>query len=90
MTRGNTTKITDELYAYTLAHNPPLDDVQRELVETTYAELPGHAGMQSAQEQGPLLAFLVRLTGPGTSWRSAPSRASPPCRWPRRYPRTGC
>ena len=63
MTKGNSTKITDELYAYTLAHNPPLDAVQRELVETTYAELPDQAGMQSAQEQGPLLAFLVRLTG---------------------------
>ncbi|MCX5412855.1 O-methyltransferase [Streptomyces sp. NBC_00059] len=63
MTKGNDTKITDELYAYVLAHNPPLDPVQRELVETTYAELPGRAGMQSAQEQGPLLAFLVRLTG---------------------------
>ncbi|MEV3928506.1 MULTISPECIES: O-methyltransferase [unclassified Streptomyces] len=63
MTQGNQTKITDELYAYALAHNPPLDAVQRELVETTYAELPTHAGMQSAQEQGPLLAFLVRLTG---------------------------
>ncbi|MEU8855846.1 O-methyltransferase [[Kitasatospora] papulosa] len=63
MTKGNSTKITDELYAYTLAHNPPLDAVQRELVETTYAELPDQAGMQSAHEQGPLLAFLVRLTG---------------------------
>ncbi|WP_327711294.1 class I SAM-dependent methyltransferase [Streptomyces sp. NBC_00464] len=63
MTKGNQTKITDELYAYMLAHNPPLDAVQRELVETTYAQLPGHAGMQSAEEQGPLLAFLVRLTG---------------------------
>lgn len=63
MTKGNETKITDELYAYALAHNPPLDPVQRELVETTYAELPGEAGMQSAEEQGPLLAFLVRLTG---------------------------
>ncbi|MYY06670.1 MULTISPECIES: O-methyltransferase [unclassified Streptomyces] len=63
MTKGNETKITDELYAYMLAHNPPLDAVQRELVETTYAELPDRAGMQSAEEQGPLLAFLVRLTG---------------------------
>ncbi|MER5279272.1 O-methyltransferase [Streptomyces sp. NPDC002809] len=63
MTKGNETKITDELYAYMLAHNPPLDAVQRELVETTYAKLPDHAGMQSAEEQGPLLAFLVRLTG---------------------------
>ncbi|WP_455356281.1 O-methyltransferase [Streptomyces sp. SYSU K217416] len=63
MSKGNTTKITDELYAYMLAHNPPLSDVQRELVATTYAQLPEHAGMQSAEEQGPLLAFLVRLTG---------------------------
>ncbi|MEV0096917.1 class I SAM-dependent methyltransferase [Streptomyces sp. NPDC050738] len=63
MTKGNSTKITDELYAYMLDHNPPLDAVQRDLVETTYATFPDYAGMQSAQEQGPLLAFLVRLTG---------------------------
>ncbi|MEV8454725.1 class I SAM-dependent methyltransferase [Streptomyces sp. NPDC052095] len=63
MTKGNETKITDELYAYMLAHNPPLDEVQRTLVETTYARFPEHAGMQSAEEQGPLLGFLVRLTG---------------------------
>lgn len=30
---------------------------------TTYAVFPDSAGMQSAEEQGPLLAFLVRLTG---------------------------
>ncbi|MES4901580.1 MULTISPECIES: class I SAM-dependent methyltransferase [unclassified Streptomyces] len=46
-----------------LGHNPPLDPVQRELVEVTHARLPEYAGMQSAEEQGPLLAFLVRLTG---------------------------
>ncbi|WP_065958901.1 O-methyltransferase [Streptomyces sparsogenes] len=46
-----------------LGHNPPLDPVQRELVEVTHARLPEVAGMQSAEEQGPLLAFLVRLTG---------------------------
>ncbi|MFF4320152.1 O-methyltransferase [Streptomyces sp. NPDC001568] len=63
MTKGNSTKITDELYQYVLAHNPPLDDVQRGLVATTYEKFPQSAGMQSAQEQGPLLAFLVRLTG---------------------------
>ncbi|MFD4240741.1 O-methyltransferase [Streptomyces sp. NPDC058525] len=63
MTKGNSTKITDELYRYMLAHNPPLDAVQRGLVETTYAKFPDVAGMQSAEEQGPLLAFLVRLTG---------------------------
>ncbi|NXY93533.1 class I SAM-dependent methyltransferase [Streptomyces sp. BR123] len=63
MTTGNTTKMTDELYRYMLDHNPPLDEIQRGLVETTYATFPDVAGMQSAEEQGPLLAFLVRLTG---------------------------
>ncbi|WP_411105351.1 O-methyltransferase [Streptomyces sp. cmx-4-9] len=63
MTKGNSTKITDELYRYMLDHNPPLDAVQRELVATTYEKFPDVAGMQSAEEQGPLLAFLVRLTG---------------------------
>ncbi|WP_328298456.1 O-methyltransferase [Streptomyces sp. NBC_00435] len=63
MTKGNSTKITDELYRYMLAHNPPLDEVQRGLVATTYEVFPNSAGMQSAEEQGPILAFLVRLTG---------------------------
>ncbi|MGP4003640.1 O-methyltransferase [Streptomyces sp. 8N706] len=57
------TPLTRELYAYVLAHNPPLDPVQREVVETTHAKLPQAAGMQVAEEQAPLLAFLVRLTG---------------------------
>jgi caffeoyl-CoA O-methyltransferase len=60
---GKNTPITPELYAYILAHNPPLDPVQRALVETTRAQLAGVAGLQIAEEQAPLLAFLVRLTG---------------------------
>ncbi|WP_433547856.1 O-methyltransferase [Streptomyces sp. CA-294286] len=63
MSKGNTTKMTDELYAYVLAHNPPVDAVQRELIRTTWERFPDSAMMQSAEEQGPLLAFLVRLTG---------------------------
>ncbi|MFT2014951.1 O-methyltransferase [Streptomyces sp. 796.1] len=51
------------LHAYVLAHNPPLDPVQRELIDRTRTELPDHAPMQVAQEQGPLLAFLARLIG---------------------------
>ncbi|MFG2889277.1 O-methyltransferase [Streptomyces sp. NPDC048248] len=51
------------MYDYVLAHNPPLDPVQRKLVETTHRQFPESAGMQSAEEQGPLLAFLVRLIG---------------------------
>ncbi|WP_425471919.1 O-methyltransferase [Streptomyces piniterrae] len=51
------------MYDYVLAHNPPLDSVQRGLVETTHREFPDAAVMQSAEEQGSLLAFLVRLIG---------------------------
>lgn len=54
---------TAELYQYVLDHNPPLDPVQQELVEMTHTRFPDAASMQSAQEQGPLLAFLVRLVG---------------------------
>lgn len=63
MAESKSTPVTAELYEYVLRHNPPLDPVQRELVEVTHAQLPEYAGMQSAEEQGPLLAFLVRLTG---------------------------
>ncbi|WUD75560.1 class I SAM-dependent methyltransferase [Streptomyces sp. NBC_00510] len=56
-------QLTPELYAYVLEHNPPLDPVQEELVEITHTRFGDAAGMQSAREQGPLLAFLVRLTG---------------------------
>ncbi|MCW2871790.1 O-methyltransferase [Actinacidiphila oryziradicis] len=55
--------LTPELYAYVLAHNPPLDPVQRELVEVTHARLAGEAGMQTAEEQAPLFTFLVGLLG---------------------------
>ncbi|MFJ6750553.1 MULTISPECIES: O-methyltransferase [unclassified Streptomyces] len=51
------------MYAYVLAHNPPLDSTQRDLVAVTHERFPDAAGMQSAEEQGPLLAFLVRLIG---------------------------
>ncbi|GHF34404.1 O-methyltransferase [Streptomyces mashuensis] len=57
------TPVTPELYAYVLAHNPQPDPVQQGLVETTRALFPDDAVMQIAQTQGPLLAFLVRLTG---------------------------
>ncbi|WP_369246317.1 O-methyltransferase [Streptomyces sp. R41] len=63
MAKGNSTRLTDELYAYMLGHNPPLDPVQRMLVEVTHVQLPLVAGKQVAEEQGALLAFLVRLTG---------------------------
>ncbi len=63
MTKSKTMTITEALYDYVLAHNPPLDTVQQELVRTTLERFPDAARMQSAQEQGPLLAFLIRLCG---------------------------
>jgi len=54
---------TAELYRYVLDHNPPLHPVLRDLVDLTHSRYPEQATMQSAQEQGPLLAFLVRLIG---------------------------
>ncbi|GAA0459410.1 O-methyltransferase [Streptomyces stramineus] len=63
MTEVKGAQITPELYAYVLAHNPPLDPAQRALVELTHRLLPDVAVKQIAEEQGPLLAFLVRLTG---------------------------
>lgn len=54
--------LTPELYTYVLAHNPALDSAQRALVDITHTALPGEAVKQIAEEQGPLLAFLVRLT----------------------------
>lgn len=56
-------QLTPDLYAYVLEHNPPLDAVQRDLVDTTHRKLADVAGLQTAEEQGPLLAFLVRLIG---------------------------
>lgn len=53
--------MTSELYAYLLANNP-LTAAQRDLIAVT-EERFGKVGLQTAPEQGPLLAFLVRLTG---------------------------
>jgi caffeoyl-CoA O-methyltransferase len=56
-------ELTPELYGYVLAHNPPLDPLLGELIEVTRARFGPEAGKLSADEQAPLLAFLVRLTG---------------------------
>ncbi|GAA2237162.1 MULTISPECIES: O-methyltransferase [Kitasatospora] len=63
MTETKNPTLTPELYAYVLSQNPPLDAAQQELVEITHSTYAGSAGLQTAQEQGPLLAFLVRLIG---------------------------
>jgi caffeoyl-CoA O-methyltransferase len=47
-----------------LAHlTPPLDEVQRALIEETRSRLPDEASMQIAPEQGALMTALVRMSG---------------------------
>ncbi|WP_438488176.1 O-methyltransferase [Streptomyces sp. S186] len=63
MAEPKSAPLTPELYDYVLAHQPPLDPVLQDLVDVTRERFPEAAGMLSAPEQAPLLAFLVRLTG---------------------------
>jgi caffeoyl-CoA O-methyltransferase len=56
--------LTPELHGYMLAHlTPPLDEVQRALIEETRSRLPDEASMQIAPEQGALMTALVRMSG---------------------------
>ena len=50
--------LSPDLHGYLVAHAPPIDDVQRDLIEET-AELGGISMMQISPEQG---AFLTNLT----------------------------
>jgi len=54
------TTLTPALYDYLLAHNPPQDDVLRDLATETAALGPVSL-MQIAVEQGALLTWLTRL-----------------------------
>jgi caffeoyl-CoA O-methyltransferase len=56
------TTLTPELYAYVIEHSPPLDDVQRSLIDET-AALGPISMMQVAVEQGAFLTLLTRLLG---------------------------
>ncbi|MFN8542973.1 MAG: class I SAM-dependent methyltransferase [Candidatus Binatia bacterium] len=56
------TRMTPELYTYLLAHNPPQDEVLRDLATET-ATLGGLSLMQIAVEQGAFLTLLARLMG---------------------------
>jgi caffeoyl-CoA O-methyltransferase len=56
------TTLTPAIYEYLLAHNPPQDDVQRDLAKET-AALGPISMMQVAVEQGAFLEWLTRLLG---------------------------
>ncbi|MFC6014947.1 O-methyltransferase [Plantactinospora solaniradicis] len=53
--------LTEDLYAYVLAHGSPPDELVRELIDETLSVLPADAEMQIAPEQAGLLTFLTRL-----------------------------
>jgi caffeoyl-CoA O-methyltransferase len=54
--------LTQAVHDYLVAHIPPLDDVQRDLIAETEA-LGGISMMQIASEQGAFMTLLTRLVG---------------------------
>ncbi|HMF82401.1 MAG TPA: O-methyltransferase [Acidimicrobiia bacterium] len=54
--------LTKPVHEYLVAHAPPLDDVQRDLIAET-EELGGISMMQIAPEQGAFMTVLTRLVG---------------------------
>ena len=54
--------LTKPVHDYLVAHAPPLDDVQRDLIAETEA-LGGISMMQIAPEQGAFMTLLTRLIG---------------------------
>lgn len=54
--------LTKPVHDYLVAHAPPLDDVQRDLIAETEA-LGGISMMQIAPEQGAFMTVLTRLIG---------------------------
>jgi caffeoyl-CoA O-methyltransferase len=56
--------LTKPVHDYLVAHAPPLDDVQRDLIAETEG-LGGISMMQIAPEQGAFMTLLTRLIGAG-------------------------
>jgi len=54
--------LTKQVHDYLVAHAPPLDDVQRDLIAETEA-LGGISMMQIAPEQGAFMTLLTRVLG---------------------------
>jgi len=59
---GRSFALDDSLHGYVVAHSTSLDDVQRELIDTT-AALGAIAGMQTGPDQVVLLTLLTRAIG---------------------------
>lgn len=54
--------LTPQLHDYLLAHAPPVDDIQRALIDET-SKLGGISMMQISPEQGAFLTTLTKLIG---------------------------
>jgi caffeoyl-CoA O-methyltransferase len=59
---GRSFALDDTVHDYVVGHSTPLDDVQRELIDTT-AALGAVAGMQTGPDQVVLLTLLTRAIG---------------------------
>lgn len=59
----NTLGLSDDLYAYIVAHNGPADPVIDDLITRTRTTFATRASMQIAPEQARFLTFLTRLIG---------------------------
>lgn len=55
--------ISEELQRYVIDHSTPLDEVARDLIEETHANLPKQSGMQIAPEQAGFLTLITRSLG---------------------------
>jgi caffeoyl-CoA O-methyltransferase len=55
--------LDDDVHAYLVAHNPPLDPVVTDLLAETRDTWPEEASLSIAPEQAPFLTFLARLVG---------------------------
>src|SRR5687768_5096977 len=53
--------LSDDLHAYLVAHNPPLDPVAADLLAETLSTWPDLSTMPIAPEQASFLTFLARL-----------------------------
>jgi caffeoyl-CoA O-methyltransferase len=58
-----TPSLSDELYAYVLAHGSTPDEIAADLLAETRAVLPKRAGMLTAPEQTAFLTLLTRILG---------------------------
>lgn len=58
-----TLNLTDDLYAYVVAHGATPDAVAQDLIDETHSALSEQAGMQIAPDQAAFLTLLTKIVG---------------------------